>query len=131
MDNEPMAKKKIKTNTTTDESPPRFEQALQQLQQIVGALEEGSLGLEESMQQFEHGVALLRTCHTALEQAEQQIEVLTGFDADGNPVAASFDASASAETESPKAGRRKQTAPQETPGSQGVEDSQSDGTLFS
>jgi exodeoxyribonuclease VII small subunit len=131
MDNTPMAKKKSKTAPTTEESPPQFEEALQQLQQIVGALEEGSLGLEESMKQFEQGVALLRTCHTALERAEQQIEVLTGFDADGNPMTATFDGSASVEAESPKAGRRQRTPRSQTSDTEVNGDSSRDGTLFS
>jgi len=77
-----MAKDKSAGETTPDVS---FEEALQALQEIVGSLESGSLGLEESLAQFEQGIGLLKTCNDVLEQAEQKIETLTGFDADGNP----------------------------------------------
>ena len=84
-----------------------FEQSLSQLQQIVHDLEDGRLGLEESLQRFEQGVGLLRRCYQVLEQAEQKIEILTGFDADGNPVTKPFDGSATFRPAEQTAGRRK------------------------
>lgn len=73
------------------EDAPRFEDALEELQQIVGELEDGSLGLEESMQRFERGLKLLGSCYRYLEEAEKKIEMLTGFDAEGNPQTEPFD----------------------------------------
>jgi len=125
-----MAKKKTKSSETA----PKFEEALQELQQIVADLEEGAIGLEESMQRFEQGVALLRVCYQALEQAEQKIEILTGLDADGNPVATAFDGSATADTTAPAAGRRKQAYKRSSgQGSTAAERDVGDtgGTLFS
>ena len=83
-----------------------FEESLKELQQIVSELEDGSLGLEQSMQRFEHGMSLLRQCYQVLERAEQKIEILTGFDAAGNPVTAKFDASATHDPSQAAAGRR-------------------------
>lgn len=87
-----------------------FETALEHLQTIVHELEEGDLGLETSLARFESGVSLLRSCYRILEQAEQKIEILTGADANGDPVTAPFDATATmsaAENSVRKPGRRR------------------------
>jgi exodeoxyribonuclease VII small subunit len=114
-----MAKKKT---SKTPDTPP-FEEALDELQQIVGQLEEGSLGLEDSLSRFETGVALLRTCYSVLEKAEQNIEILTGIDADGNPATEPFDATATIDQSSGSAGRRSRGTSQAT-------DDESESTLF-
>ena len=67
----------------TDE--PTFEQALQQLEQIVQKLERGELPLEESLRLYEDGIRLSRLCHGKLEEAEGRIELLLK-DARGEPV---------------------------------------------
>ena len=88
-----------------------FEEALGELQQIVSQLEDGSLGLEESMQRFEKGMSLLRHCYCVLEKAEQRIEILTGFDAQGNAVTTEFDGSATHDAARNAAGRRSRRRP--------------------
>ena len=55
-----------------------LEEALEDLEQIVGKLEDGKLSLEESLILFERGIKLVRSCSTRLESAEQRIESLTG-----------------------------------------------------
>ena len=60
-----------------------FEASLNDLEKIVGQLEEGDLSLEESLKLFELGVKLSRDCQQRLTQAERRIEVLLK-DADGN-----------------------------------------------
>jgi len=74
----------------TDE--PTFEQALQQLEQIVQKLEKGELPLEESLKLYEEGIRLSRLCHGKLEEAEGRIEALLkdargepALDAEGRP----------------------------------------------
>jgi len=76
----------------TDE--PTFEQALQQLEQIVQKLEKGELPLEESLALYEDGIRLSRLCHGKLEEAEGKIAMLMK-DARGEPV---LDAQGSART---------------------------------
>jgi len=124
-----MAKSKTATNTD-QESPHSFEESLSELQQIVNDLEAGTLGLEESMKRFEHGMALLKNCYRILEKAEQKIEILTGFDAEGNPKTMPFDASSTAKQSGKTAGRRKRKKPS-TPSndSEKAEPDESD-TLF-
>ena len=86
-----------------------------ELQQVVAELEEGEIGLEESMRRFEQGMSLLRHCYALLENAEQRIEILSGHDAEGNPVTEPFDASATHEATAPRAGRRKRAASKKSP----------------
>ncbi|HUS24532.1 MAG TPA: exodeoxyribonuclease VII small subunit [Candidatus Binatia bacterium] len=64
----------------------RFEQALGELEQIVGKLERGELKLEESLQLFERGVALAKQCRQSLETAELKVKQLLG-DETGGPAA--------------------------------------------
>ncbi len=53
-----------------------FEQALNQLTELVEKLESGELPLEESVASFEQGVKLSRRCEALLDQAEQRLQVL-------------------------------------------------------
>lgn len=55
---------------------PDFEQALEQLEELVEQMESGELTLEESLKSFEDGIKLTRDCQTALTQAEQKVQLL-------------------------------------------------------
>jgi exodeoxyribonuclease VII small subunit len=55
----------------------KFEDCLQRLEQIVGALEAGNLSLEDSLKAFEEGIALARHCARYLDEAERRVELLT------------------------------------------------------
>ena len=81
--------KNIANNPPSD--PPTFEQSLERLEQIVHALEEGELGLTEALAQYEEGVKLLRQSYELLQRAERRIELLSGVDAEGNPITQPFD----------------------------------------
>jgi exodeoxyribonuclease VII small subunit len=78
-----MAKKSDQPDTL---QPPSFEEALAELEAIVHALEEGKAGLAESLGQYERGVNLMRQCYVLLEGAQRRIELLSGVDAQGNPI---------------------------------------------
>ncbi|TKB46870.1 exodeoxyribonuclease VII small subunit [Ferrimonas sediminicola] len=54
-----------------------FEQALLELEQIVGNLEQGNLPLEQALKQFERGIHLVRASQQKLTQAEQSVQMLT------------------------------------------------------
>lgn len=73
------------------EQPLSFEAALAKLEAILRALEDGEAGLDESLAHYEQGVKLIRQCHELLERAERRIELLSGVDADGNPIVAPLD----------------------------------------
>ena len=53
-----------------------FQQAMEQLDGAVKALESGALSLNDAMKTYEEAVALLRFCHGALENAERRVSVL-------------------------------------------------------
>lgn len=83
--NEEMAKKKKATRKETDERP-SFEEALKELEETVRQLEDGQLGLDESLARYEEGVKYLERCHELLRRAERKVELLSGVDAEGNPI---------------------------------------------
>ena len=59
-----------------------FEQSLQDLEELVTAMEEGELTLEESLKAFEKGVKLTRECQSALKKAEQKVQDLMNDNGD-------------------------------------------------
>lgn len=65
-----------------------FEQALDQLEQIVRRLELGEVPLAESIEIYERGEALKRHCEALLKRAEARIEKIT-LGPDGRPTGTS------------------------------------------
>ena len=61
----------------TQTPPKSFEDALQELEQILADIEAGELGLEESLVKYERGQFLIQHCRGILGKAEKQIEELT------------------------------------------------------
>ena len=62
--------------------PPRnFEEALAELERILGEIEGGEVPLEESLVKYERGQFLIQHCRTVLSAAEKQIEMLGKGDA--------------------------------------------------
>ena len=53
-----------------------FEEALQQLETIVEAMEGGDLPLEGMLSRYEQGMKLARQCQAKLEEAEVKIQQL-------------------------------------------------------
>lgn len=98
-------------NNAHPEGGPNFEETLARLEGIVGRLEDGEVGLAESLAAYEEGVKHLRQCHQLLERAERRIELLTGFDAEGNAIRQPFDEEDAASLEQKAANRgRRRTA---------------------
>lgn len=54
----------------------KFEDALKELEEIVGRLEKGDLSLSETLSEYEHGIKLYKQCVAMLEDAEKKIQVL-------------------------------------------------------
>ncbi len=100
--------------TNESEPTPSFEASLAELQKIAARLEDGSAGLEQGLKDFGRGVELLQTCYQLLDAAELQIEQLVGFDENGNPKTAPFDAAATAQPTTP-AGKRRAAPKRATP----------------
>jgi exodeoxyribonuclease VII small subunit len=73
-----------------------FEDALNRLERVVDDLEQGDSGLTKALARYEEGVRLLVRCQAELDRAERSVALLTGVDADGRPLTAPFDATATA-----------------------------------
>jgi exodeoxyribonuclease VII small subunit len=58
------------------EKQPKFEAALEKLEEIVKKLEEGELSLDQSLKIFEEGVGLAQFCEKSLNEAEAKVEKL-------------------------------------------------------
>jgi exodeoxyribonuclease VII small subunit len=62
-----------------------FEQALKELETVVGRLERGDVALEDSIALYERGAALKARCERKLAEAEEKVSKIT-LSADGQPV---------------------------------------------
>ena len=103
-----MATKRKKSD---DQDEHNFEAAMERLEHIVRDLEDGDLGLDQSLQRYEEGVKYLKICHKKLKDTELKIELLTGLDAEGNPVTAPFDDPATTLEEKQQARAKRRSRP--------------------
>jgi len=71
-----------KSNISPDITKLSFEEALEQLEEIVSKLEDGSINLEESIDEYTRGVHLKNHCETKLKEATLKVEQIT-IDKDG------------------------------------------------
>lgn len=67
-----------------------FEEAMNQLEEIVGQLEQGDVPLEQAIDLFQRGMKLSQLCSQKLEQVERKIEMIV--EDDGNLVKKPFTA---------------------------------------
>jgi exodeoxyribonuclease VII small subunit len=54
-----------------------FEEAIGQLKEIVGKIEQGEIPLQDSLEQYEQGMALIKHCRGILQKAEKRIEKIS------------------------------------------------------
>lgn len=71
-----------KSNISPDITKLSFEEALDQLEDIVSKLEDGSINLEESIEEYTRGIHLKNHCETKLKEATLKVEQIT-IDKDG------------------------------------------------
>jgi exodeoxyribonuclease VII small subunit len=76
---------------TADIAKLTFEEAMRQLEDIVGRLESGKVDLEDSIAIYERGAALKAHCEKKLKDAEARIEKIV-LGGDGKPALAKLDA---------------------------------------
>ena len=62
-----------------------FEEAMAELEQVLGQLERGDVALDASITLYERGAALKARCETKLKEAEEKVAAIT-LDSDGNPI---------------------------------------------
>jgi exodeoxyribonuclease VII small subunit len=61
-----------------------FEEAMRELETVVGQLERGDVALEDSIKLYERGAALKARCEVKLKEAEEKVAAIT-LDASGTP----------------------------------------------
>jgi exodeoxyribonuclease VII small subunit len=61
---------------STNKKEIAFEDAMEQLEQIVDQLEAGEVPLEEAIKLFKNGMELSKTCHQKLTHVEKQVHLL-------------------------------------------------------
>ncbi len=74
----------MNTTTQQDVSALSFEQAVEELERIVSALERGDVALDKSIEIYERGEALKKHCEALLKAAEDRIEKIR-LDRAGKP----------------------------------------------
>ncbi|HEO72267.1 MAG TPA: exodeoxyribonuclease VII small subunit [Candidatus Hydrogenedentes bacterium] len=94
------------------EKKPNFEKDLENLEEIVGALEEGGLSLDDSLKRFEEGITLARRCEKTLTEAEKKVEILLK-NTEGELEAQPFGEVESEDAEKPETTSRESTPPAE------------------
>lgn len=62
-----------------------FEEAMAELEAVVGQLERGEVPLDASITLYERGAALKARCEDELKRAEEKVAAIT-LDSDGEPV---------------------------------------------
>ena len=62
------------------QTDPSFEDALNELDSIVGRMESGGRTLEESLDDFERGIKIVKICRKYLKDAELKVESLTNLE---------------------------------------------------
>lgn len=55
----------------------KFEEMMEDLEQIAKDLESGNLSLDDSVKKFEQGMEISKECSKILEDAEKKITILT------------------------------------------------------
>lgn len=53
-----------------------FEEALEQLESLVSAMEDGAIPLADLVAKYQEGTRLLKVCQTRLKDAELKIELI-------------------------------------------------------
>ncbi|WP_204112666.1 exodeoxyribonuclease VII small subunit [Shimia biformata] len=61
-----------------------FEDAMRELERVVGALDRGDVALDESIKLYERGAELKARCEALLKDAEEKVAAIT-LDGDGTP----------------------------------------------
>jgi len=65
------------SDTQTPVAEMSFEQAMRELEQVVGKLESGDVELDASIQLYERGAALKKRCEEKLKEAEEKVAAIT------------------------------------------------------
>lgn len=68
------------TNEQADVTKLKYEQAVEQLEDILDQVESGEISLEEALQHTERGAALIEHCRGILDRVEKRVSELMAND---------------------------------------------------
>ncbi len=71
-----MAKQTSAPQTSLAPSPAHYEDALAELERLVGAMESGQMPLDRLLESYRRGAELLAFCRGRLEAVDAQVKVL-------------------------------------------------------
>ena len=75
--------KRKKEKASSEFENVRFEEAIEQIEQVIEKIESGKAGLEDSLVDYEQATKLIGHCRSILQVAEKRIASLTS-DGEGN-----------------------------------------------
>lgn len=64
--------------TPSEQSFASFEEAMEELEQLVARMEAGELPLEASLAAYQRGTELVKYCGAQLDRVEKQVKMLEG-----------------------------------------------------
>jgi exodeoxyribonuclease VII small subunit len=71
-----MAKQSSAPQTSRTPPPAHYEDALAELERLVGAMESGQMPLDRLLESYQRGAELLAFCRGRLEAVDAQVKVL-------------------------------------------------------
>lgn len=60
-----------------------IEESFEQLDTIIGSLQQGDLSLEESFQKYEEGMKLIKYCSDTIDKVEKKLEIIEQEETEG------------------------------------------------
>ena len=60
-----------------------IEESFEQLDTIIGSLQQGDLSLEESFQKEEEGMKLIKHCSDTIDKVEKKLEIIEQEETEG------------------------------------------------
>lgn len=60
-----------------------IEESFEQLDTIIGSLQQGDLSLEESFQKYEEGMKLIKLCSDTIDKVEKKLEIIEQEETEG------------------------------------------------
>lgn len=60
-----------------------IEESFEQLDTIIGSLQQGDLSLEESFQKNEEGMKLIKHCSDTIDKVEKKLEIIEQEETEG------------------------------------------------
>ena len=60
-----------------------IEESFEQLDTIIGSLQQGDRSLEESFQKYEEGMKLIKHCSATIDKVEKKLEIIEQEETEG------------------------------------------------